>query len=54
MNRCENLINKRHRIQCNGGKDDLAVKPYIHTEVYFNELVANGFRDNMGMIIFDL
>ena len=33
----------------NGGTADLAVKPYIHTEVYFNELDANGWRDNMGM-----
>ena len=38
----------------NGGTDDLAVKTYIHTKVYFNEFVANALRDNMGMIIFDL
>ena len=25
-----------------------------HTSVYFNELVANVFLDDMGMIIFDL
>ena len=25
-----------------------------HTKVYFNEIVANALRDNIGMIIFDL
>ena len=34
--------------------DDLAVKRYIQTKFHFNEFVANAFRDNMGMIIFDL
>ena len=37
----------------NLGTANLAVKPN-HTEVYFNEFVANVLRDNMGMIIFDL
>ena len=28
--------------------DDLAMKPYFHTKVYFNEFFANAFRDNQG------
>ncbi len=34
--------------------DDLAVKPYIHTKVYFNEFIANALRDNIVIIDFDL
>ena len=37
----------------NAATDDLAIKPYILTKVYFNEFVANALRDNTGMIIFD-
>ena len=33
--------------------DDSALKPYIPL-LYFNEFVANVFRDNIGILIFDL
>ena len=34
--------------------DDLALKPYIPQKKYFYEFVANVFRDNIGILIFDL
>ena len=37
-----------------GGKDDLAVKPYIPKKNYFYEFVANVLRDDIGILIFDL
>ena len=38
----------------NAAADDLAIKPYILTKVYFNEFVANALRDNIGIVNFDL
>ena len=46
------LINKWQMF--NTAIDDLAMKKYIHTKVYFNEFVANVLRDNIGRVAFDL
>ena len=48
-----NLINKKH------GNWTLQQTIWLwnhtsHTKVYFNEFVSNAFRDNIGVIIFDL
>ena len=47
-----NLINNRRMF--NLEIDDLAEKPYIPQKLYFNEFVANVWRDNIGIVIFDL
>ena len=48
-----NLINKRHGSQI---LELIASRPNhtSHTNVYFNESVANVLRDNIGIVIFDL